>query len=51
MLKDLIKTENFCSLEKLLLMTSDVLQFKNDSFSKIRKTLYTEGFISTKELK
>ena len=46
-----MKVKNFSSLEKLLLVTSYILQFKNNSFAKIRKTPYTKGFISMKELK
>ena len=49
--ENLIKIENFSSLEKLLLVTSYVLQIKNNLLGKIRKTPYTKGFISTKELK
>ena len=47
----LMKIKNFSSLEKLLLVTSYVLRFKNNSLAKIRRTPYTKGFISTKELK
>ena len=49
--ESLMKIKNFSSLEKLLLVTSFVLRFKNNSLAKIRKTPYTKGFISTKELK
>ena len=49
--ENLMKIKNFSSLEKLLLVTSFVLRFKNNSLAKIRKTPYTKGFISTKELK
>ena len=48
--ENLMKIKNF-SLEKLLLVTSFDLRFKNNSSAKIRKTPYTKGFISTKELK
>ena len=47
----LMKSKNFSSLEKLLLVASYVLRFKNNSLAKIRKTPYTKGVISTKELK
>ena len=46
--ENLMKIKNFSSLEKLLLVTSYVLRFKNNSLAKIRKTPYTKGFISTK---
>ena len=49
--ENLMKIKNFSSLEKLLLVTSYVLRFKNNSIAKIRKTPYAKGFISTKELK
>ena len=50
--ENLMKIKNFSSLENLLLVTSYVLRFKNNSLAKVRrKTPYTEGFISTKELK
>ena len=45
----MMKVKNFSSLEKLLLVTSYVLRFKNNSLAKIRKTPYIKGF--TKELK
>ena len=51
LVENLMKVKNFSSLEKLLLVTSYVLRFKNNSLAKIRKTPYTKGFISTKELK
>ena len=51
LVENLIKVKNFSSLEKLLLVTSYVLRFKNNSLAKIRKTPYTKGFISTEELK
>ena len=50
-IENLMKVKNFSSLEKLLLVTSYVLRFKNNSLAKIRKTPYTKGLISTKELK
>ena len=46
-----MKVKKFSSLEKLLIVTSCVLRFKNNSLAKIKKTPYTKGFISTKELK
>ena len=50
--ENLMKIKNFSSLENLLLVTSYVLRFKNNSLAKIRrKTPYNKGFISTKELK
>ena len=49
--ENLMKVKNFSSLEKLLLVTSYVLQFKKNSLAKITKTPYIKGFISTKELK
>ena len=50
--ENVMKIKNFSSLEKLLLVTSYVLRFKNDSLAKIRrKTPYTNGFVSTKEIK
>ena len=49
--ENVMKIKNFSSLEKLLLVTSYVLKFKNNLLAKIRKTPYTKGFISTKELK
>ena len=51
LVENLMKVKNFSSLEKLLLVTSYVLRFKNNSLAKIRKTPYTKGFISTRELK
>ena len=45
----LLNIKNFRSLEKLLLVTSYVSRFKNNSLAKIRKNPYTKGFISTKE--
>ena len=47
----MMKVKNFSSLEKLLLVTSYVSRFKNNSLAKIRKTPYIKGLISTKELK
>ena len=50
--ENVMKIKNFSSLEKLLLVTSYVLRFKNNSLAKIRRrTPYTKGFVSTKELK
>ena len=49
--ENLMKIKNFSLLEKLLLVTSYVLRFKNNYLAKIRKTPDTKGFISTKELK
>ena len=49
--ENLMKIKNFSSLGKLLLVTSFVLRFKNNSLAKISKAPYTKGFISTKELK
>ena len=46
-----MKNKNFSLSEKLLLLTSYVLRFKNNFLAKIRKTLYTKGFISTNKLK
>ena len=45
--ENLMKIKNFRSLEKLLLVTSYVLRFKNDFLAEIRKTPYTKGFVST----
>ena len=54
-IENLIKNKNFSSLEKLLLVTCNVLEFKNDLLAKIicdqRKTTYTKDFISTKKLR
>ena len=50
-LKNLMKIKNFSLLEKLLLVTSYVLRFKNNLLAKIRKTPYTKGFTSTNKLK
>ena len=47
----LLKIKNISSLEKLLLVTSYVLRFNNNSLAQIKKTPYTKGFVSTKELK
>ena len=49
--ENLMKIKNFSSLEKLLLVTSCVLRFKNNLLAKNRKNPYTKGFISTKECK
>ena len=53
-IENLIKNKNFSSLEKLLLVTCNVLEFKN-LLAKIichqRKTPYTKDFISTKKLR
>ena len=49
--ENLMKIKNFSSLEKLLLLTSYVLRFKNNSLAQIKKTPYTKAFVSTKELK
>ena len=46
-----MKNKNFSLSEKLLLLTSYVLRFKNNFLAKIRKTLHTKGFISTNKLK
>ena len=46
----LLKIKNISSLEKLLLVTSYVLRFKNNSLAQLKKTPYTKGFISAKEL-
>ena len=48
--ENLMKVKNFTSLEKLLLMTSYVLRFKNNSLAKIRNASYTKGFVSTKDI-
>ena len=48
--ENLMKVKNFTSLEKLLLMTSYVLRFKNNSLAKIRNASYTNGFVSTKDI-
>ena len=54
-IENLIKNKNFSSLEKLVLVTCNVLEFKNDLLAKIichqRKTPYTKDFISTKKLR
>ena len=50
--ENVMKVKNFSSLEKLLLVTSYVLRFKNNSLAKNRRKIpYNKGFISTKELK
>ena len=51
LVENLMKVKNFSSLEKLKLVTSYVLRFKNNSLAKIRKVPYTKGFISMKEFK
>ena len=49
--ENLIKIKDFSSLEKVLLMTSYVLRFKNNALAKIRKTPYTKAFVPTKASK
>ena len=39
--ENVMKIKSFSSLEKLLLVTSYVLQFKNNLSANIRKSLYT----------
>ena len=54
-IENLIKNKNFSSLEKLLVVICNVLEFNNDLLAKIicyqRKTPYTEDFISAKKLR
>ena len=50
-IENLTKIKSFSSVEKILLVTSYVLRFKNKLVAKIRKTPNSKSFISKKELK